>query len=368
MIDSELTREGKHMMKICNACRYCEGYCAVWRAMEFRREFSSEDLSYLSNLCHDCGDCYYACQYAPPHEFDINPPKVFARLRSRSWENYVIAPRVEKLVRRYGLLIPAILSLAGFLLFVVISVIAGNGFSDPKGSADFYSVVPHDVMVVIFSLAGCYVVAFLLLGFIRFWRDCGEKLTALPNVSAITVAAREALRLEYLDGDGWGCTYPDEKPSQQRRTYHHFAFFGFLFTFAATTVAAFYEYFLNWQPPYAFYSLPVIFGTVGGIGILIGTFGLLALKLRRNREISDNENATMDVSFIFMLMLSSLTGILLLFFRHTSSMPLLLLIHLGIVLAFFLLLPFSKFVHSVYRLAALLKYALERERKKIIGL
>jgi MinD superfamily P-loop ATPase len=46
-------------MEICNACRYCEGFCAVFPAVELRREFSAGDLSYLANLCHGCRGCYF---------------------------------------------------------------------------------------------------------------------------------------------------------------------------------------------------------------------------------------------------------------------------------------------------------------------
>jgi MinD superfamily P-loop ATPase len=56
----ELLKEGERQMTICNACRYCEGYCAVFPAMELRRTFSKGDLVYLANLCFDCRDCYYA--------------------------------------------------------------------------------------------------------------------------------------------------------------------------------------------------------------------------------------------------------------------------------------------------------------------
>ena len=56
-------------MTICNACRYCEGLCAVFPAMEMRRTFADGDLNYLANLCHQCGACYSDCQYSPPHEF-----------------------------------------------------------------------------------------------------------------------------------------------------------------------------------------------------------------------------------------------------------------------------------------------------------
>ena len=73
-----LADEGKQALRICNACRYCEGFCAVFPALERRFSFSDQDLGYLANLCHDCGECYYACQYAPPHEFGLNFPKTLA--------------------------------------------------------------------------------------------------------------------------------------------------------------------------------------------------------------------------------------------------------------------------------------------------
>ena len=70
----ELLKDAARQMTICNACRYCEGYCAVFPAMELRRTFTKADILYLANLCFDCRACYYACQYAPPHEFAVNVP------------------------------------------------------------------------------------------------------------------------------------------------------------------------------------------------------------------------------------------------------------------------------------------------------
>ena len=75
-------------MQICNACRYCEGFCAVFPAMTRRLEFGKADIHFLANLCHNCGECLYACQYAPPHEFGINVPRTLAEIRLRSYEQY----------------------------------------------------------------------------------------------------------------------------------------------------------------------------------------------------------------------------------------------------------------------------------------
>lgn len=52
--------------------------------MELRRTFAEGDLSYLANLCHNCGACYDACQFAPPHDFGVNVPQALANVRRES--------------------------------------------------------------------------------------------------------------------------------------------------------------------------------------------------------------------------------------------------------------------------------------------
>jgi citrate/tricarballylate utilization protein len=167
------------------------------------------------------------------------------------------------------------------------------------------------------------------------------------------------IRLRYLDGGGDGCAYPDEVPSQARRWFHHFTFYGFLFCFASTTVAALYRDVLGWPAPYPLVSLPVVLGILGGIGLLIGPVGLLWLKTIRNQEPADRKQLGMDIGFIALLFLASLTGLLLLPLRETSAMGVLLALHLGLVMALFVTLPYGKFVHAVYRFAALLRNAVE---------
>jgi citrate/tricarballylate utilization protein len=81
--ESEVARQ----MQICNACRYCEGFCAVFPAMTRRLEFDAPDVHYLANLCHNCGACLHACQYAPPHEFMVNVPQAMAKVRVQTSSN-----------------------------------------------------------------------------------------------------------------------------------------------------------------------------------------------------------------------------------------------------------------------------------------
>jgi citrate/tricarballylate utilization protein len=70
----------------------------------------------------------------------------------------------------------------------------------------------------------------------------------------------------------------------------------------------------------------------------------------------------MDVAFLALLFLTGLTGLLLLALRETAGMGSLLAIHLAMVLALFATMPYGKFVHAGYRLAALVRYHAERRR------
>ena len=76
----------------------------------------------------------------------------------------------------------------------------------------------------------------------------------------------------------------------------------------------------------------------------------------------------MDIGFIFLLFLTSTTGLLLASSHESSSMPLLLSLHLGAVMALFLTLPYGKFAHGIFRLAALIRFETEKRLPSNIGL
>ena len=80
--------EADRLMTVCNSCRYCEGLCAVFPAMEMRREFLDGDLNYLANLCHSCVACYTDCQFTPPQDFNVYVPKILSKERSDSYVSY----------------------------------------------------------------------------------------------------------------------------------------------------------------------------------------------------------------------------------------------------------------------------------------
>jgi citrate/tricarballylate utilization protein len=362
MPSSDLLKEAERVLIICNACRYCEGYCAVFPAVEIRRAFTDQDLKYLSNLCHNCRDCYYACQYAPPHEFAINVPKTLAELRLETYREFTPPGFLAKLFRRNGLSV-ALITIAMLLIVLLLTLLFQDFsvvFGIHRGAGAFYNVIPYWPIIISFSAIAICIITILVLGIVRFWRQTGGSLNELINPRANRRAIWDVLKLKYLDGGGHGCNYPDDQFSMARRWLHHLVFYGFLFCFAATTVAFIYDHFLKLQAPYPLLSWPVILGTVGGVALLIGTAGLLYLKTKIDSVPTTARAYGMDVGFLVLLFMTSFTGFLLLFFRETSAMGILLIIHLGFVLGLFITMPYGKFVHAIYRFAALIRNAREQ--------
>ena len=359
--EAEVARQ----MQICNACRYCEGFCAVFPAMTRRLEFGKADVHYLANLCHNCGACLHACQYAPPHEFAVAVPQAMAKVRRETYATYAWPAGFGALYRRNGLTV-ALATALGLALFLVLALALNGTLWQGPLQGNFYAVFPHNLMAGVFGAVFLFVVFALGMGGARFWRDVTPGASA-PGAAA--EAARNALALTYLGGGhGEGCNEDDDRFTLARRRFHHLTFYGFLLCFAATSVATLYHYVLGLHAPYPFWSLPVLLGTVGGIGLIAGPAGLLWLNLRRHPLQGDVQQRPMDRGFIALLLLTSATGLLLLAARDSAAMALLLAVHLGVVMALFLTLPYGKFAHAVYRVAALLKHTIEKRLPSRIAL
>ena len=372
---ADASAEGARVMGICNSCRYCEGYCAVFPAMERRVEFSPADIDFLANLCHNCGACYYACQYAPPHDFAINVPRALAQVRLQSYERFAWPRRLAGLYRRQGTAIAIALAFTLMLFFALAIALAGPRglLAAHTGAGSFYAVLPHGLMVAIFGASFLFSLAALAIGAVRYWRAVNVPgPNAAPASGAATAqAARDALTLRYLDGGGDGCPVRsglDFAPTPLRRSLHHLLFYGFLLCFAATSVATLYHYLFGWVAPYELPSLPKLLGVPGGVSLMIGTAGLWHLNRQRHPLHGDAAQKPMDLGFIALLFLTSASGLALWLGRGTPALALLLCIHLGAVMALFATLPYGKFAHGIFRTAALLRHAIEKRQPNPIGL
>lgn len=356
-------KEVARQLQICNSCRYCEGFCAVFPAMTRRLEFGKADIHYLANLCHNCGACLHACQYAPPHEFAINVPKSMATVRGQTYADYAWPKALGGLYKSNGLTVSMALAVS-LSLFLILAIQSNGTLWGGPVENGFYAIFPHNLMVSMFAPIFLWSVLALALGVIKFWREVTPATSGAPLSSpAAAEAAHDALRLKYLGGGhGDGCNNEDDAFTLARKRMHHLTFYGFMLCFAATSVATVYHYAFDWPAPYDFFSLPKILGTVGGIALTVGTLGLWRLNLARDPQHGDVQQRPMDRGFIALLFFISVTGLALMLSKNTAAMPVLLAVHLGMVMALFLTLPYGKFAHGIFRTAALLRFAVEKRQ------
>ncbi|MFN3889209.1 MAG: tricarballylate utilization 4Fe-4S protein TcuB [Beijerinckiaceae bacterium] len=363
LAESNLHDEARRAMEVCNACRYCEGYCAVFPAMEMRREFTDGDLDYLANLCHNCQGCYHSCQYAPPHPFGINVPKTFAELRLQTYADYAWPRPMARFFERNGTLVTMLTAVSVAFVIIAMMLIQDPSvvFAAHVGPGAFYKVIPWGVMTAFAGATFLFAMLSLVMSFRNFWRASQRPAADIVRPRSLAQALHDVFTLRYLGGGGHGCNDVSDHFSMRRRYFHHFTFYGFMLCFAATSVATVYDHVLGLQAPYPFFSLPVMLGTIGGIGLVIGPIGLIWIKIVSDPAPLSKKMIGGDYALLMLLLLISVTGLLLLALRETGAMGVLLAIHLGFVLAFFVAIPYSKMVHGLYRSAALIRYALERD-------
>ncbi|MCF8196738.1 MAG: tricarballylate utilization 4Fe-4S protein TcuB, partial [Polynucleobacter sp.] len=355
--------EVHRVLQICNACRYCEGFCATFASMTRRLEFTPKDIHFMANLCHNCGACLHACQYAPPNEFGVNIPQAMAKVRLETYTNFAWPRPLGVLYEKNGLALTMSVSV-GIGLFFLALLQVNQGLLNTNTDGNFYAIFPHNALALVFGIVFLGAIFAMVISSIKFWQTIASDPATLQAGSD---ALHDALTLKNLGGGHQaGCNEADDAFSLLRKRFHHLTFYGFMLCFASTSVATLYHYLFGWQAPYGYTSLPVVLGTLGGIGLVIGPVGLLYLNMKRHPLHGDKNQKPMDIGFITSLLSISITGLALLAWRETSYMGILLALHLGFVMGFFLMMPYGKFAHGIYRSLALLQNAIEVRQGKSV--
>ena len=353
-----LFAEAERQLAICNACRYCEGYCAVFPALARQVNLTAGDITHLADLCHDCRDCYTACMYVPPHEFAPNLPAALSAVRHHTYDEYL--PRVPLPAGRRGAMLAA--ALTAIVLLAVLGVVVGGAGASGTPAGSPYRVIAYPALLVAFGLPAAWSVLVMTWSAARYWRATnGRGWGGLASPAALARALRQAAALRNLRGGGADCSYPGDEPSGARRRLHHLVAWGFAACAAATVAAAISQEIAGDPPPYPVLSAPVLFGLVGGAGLVIGCAGLLAL--RRAPASSSETPAREDpalarrgYALLGALLVLAVSGLLTLVVRDTAAFGPVLYVHLVAVAACFAIAPYTKFMHVIYRFLALVQH------------
>lgn len=342
--------EARRQIEICNACRYCEGFCAVFPAMTRQKAFADGDLTQLANLCHNCRGCYYACQYTAPHEFALNIPAALAEVRVQSWERLARPQALARLFQTNGVALAGLMVVALAWFFWALATLR------PEAGAGFYAYLAHGTLVAIFAPAFVLPLVLIALSLRDYWREVGGGRVRLSH---LVQALDSAARMKNLSGGhGEGCNFErGDRFSDRRRLFHQLMMYGFLLCFAATVSGTVLHYAFGYEAPYPVWSLPKLLGLPGGVMMLAGAAGLVWLKRRADPALGAARAWGGEMAFILLLGLVALTGLGLFAATGTPLVGPLLALHLASVMVLFLLMPFSKMVHGFFRLAALLAEA-----------
>lgn len=356
-----LIKEAGRQMTVCNACRYCEGFCPVWDVIEYRREFSKGDIEYMANLCHDCGQCFDVCPFTPPNEFSIDIPTILSEVRTHTYEEYatpaVASVLFDKRVR-FSLILLG-LSFSGLLVAYFLMGNPTRILDSFSGKGSFYEIFPN----IFLDAAG----TILALFFIVAWLASGLMfLKSSRNRDRVRIrdlvhAAYDVLGEKWFKGGGAGCNYPEreERGSYRKFASHALVMYGFLLDLLATVSAFVEQDFLGIYPPYPVISVPVVSGLAGGLVIIAGVILFLYYDSKGGNPRGKKMEG-LDRIFLVTLLMTAVTGITLFTVRSTTFMGILLLIHLSFVGMLFISAPYGKFIHLVYRYLSIARYYQEK--------
>jgi len=346
----DATAEARRQIEICNACRYCEGFCAVFPAMTRQKSFADGDLTQLANLCHNCRGCYYSCQYTEPHEFALNIPAALAEVRVQSWERLSRPRALAKVFQTQGvaMAVLAVVALAWFMWALA--------WLKPAGGAGFYAHLSHTLLVSVFVPVFLLPLVVIAASLRAYWREIGGGRVRLAHL--LTALGQAARMTNLSGGHGEGCNFENgDRYTDRRRVFHQLMLYGFLLCFAATASGTLMHYLLDWSAPYGVLTPPKLLGLPGGVMMVIGAVGLAALKLRADPALGAARVWGGEMAFILLLATVALTGLALFAATGTGLVGALLALHLASVMVLFLLMPYSKMVHGFFRLAALVAEA-----------
>lgn len=345
---------------ICIACRFCLGFCPVWKRLdevffvEKKESLESKDFQQFAYLCHDCRDCHYACPYKPLHELNLNIPKLNTELRESVDAQY-IRPKFMSRIQKRQYSFSFSLFIVFFAALVVIEDIRSGSVFDFSNFSSIYRLISVRLLEAGGIILGSWGIGILTFQSLGYWKGIGGSVKGLYNLRAHKMAIRDTVLHRWFRGGGEGCSYPGQYGSYTRFYFHAFIFLGVAIDFISTLAAAYLQDIARIGPPYSLTSFPVISGIAGGILLIFGTIGLLYTRAVSDKALSTKFSDTSGYLVIILLAMVTFSGFVVFLARNSHIEGVSFTFHLSLITVLFVVIPYTKLTHVFYRYLALVK-------------
>jgi len=368
--DMEFIRElldgGAGPYRKCFQCGTCSGVCglssdespfprrqmawAVWGMKD--RLLTSPDIW----LCYQCNDCTTKCPR------DARPGDLMATVRGQAVAEYSFPRFLGRWINQPQCLpllfgIPAaLLCLAMMIREPVENVL---GFSDSVDSKIVYpysSMLPHWLINSFFGLFGLLVVAVMVAGVGRMWRamTAADRAEAIsPRTAGLSSSILSVVKEVFTHEKFVSCT------KSYSRLYSHLAvFFGFVSLCLVTmwVITARYNPLIggDFAYPMSFWDPWKILANLGGTAIAAGCLWMMFERIRDKKRYGSGSYADwLLLVTLLLVVLSGFASEALHYVRLEPHRHIVYFLHLVLVFALLVYLPYSKLAHVVYRTTAL---------------
>ena len=347
----ELKASGGDTLKKCFQCATCSVVCnlspadqpfprkeMIWAQWGLKDRLVKDPDVWL---CHQCNDCSKHCPRG------ARPGDVMAALRRKQIEENAAPRFVGRMVNNPRFL-PVVFAIPVILLLLVMS--AAGTLHIPEGEIIYRKFIPQWPGVdVLFPLTAIWAAFCAALGVRRLWNGFHAFPREAPAAVGLSLKPALVATLDALTHRHFKECVVD----RARYLAHLNIMWGFVLLAATTASVAAGVYLFHQETPYALSNPIKWIGNLGGLALIAGA--LLAI-FHRLSQTDAAKGGYFDWLFLLVVLAAGLTGLLaevLRLVRVAGVAYPVYFAHLVFVWFLFAYLPFSKFAHSFYRLAAL---------------
>lgn len=297
-------------------------------------------------LCYNCNDCSVHCPRG------AKPGEVLAAVRNYSFMEYSTPKFMGKALSQAKYL-PW---LFGFPILLLLLVLWGHG--TPSGEILFRKFISYEIIDIAAGIFTLLVLISLITGVRGFWTNLAAGTNGSLSLLNVLKSYLIPVVTKILRHDKFS-----DCEANNIRYYAHLAiFYGFVLCLIATSISAggiwveklFLQGNESLLPPWSLFSVVKLAGNLGGIAILVGC--VLVLYSRSANKDKAGASTYYDSVFTWTIVVVAITGFLTQFSRMADAAfwaYLFYSIHLVFVFYLLAYLPYSKFVHMIYRVMAM---------------